>query len=76
MVDGRARAALVIDQLNLRKVSELYSALVIGTMTAFFVAASAAAHVAMLVAVLMAATTAMAVAVAVAAAAAVVLAFS
>ena len=56
MVDGRARAALVIDQLNLRKVSELYSALVIGTMTAFFVAASAAARVAMLVAVLMAAT--------------------
>ena len=66
--DGRARTALVMERLNFRKVSELYSTLVIGTMTAFITAALAAARVAMLMAVLVAVTTAMGVAVAAAAA--------
>ena len=75
MRDGTARAALVMERLNLRKVSELYSTLGMGTMTAFLAAASAVARVAMLVAVLMAVLVAVTVAMAAAAAAVVVLAF-
>ena len=62
MVDGKSHAALVMERLKLRKVSELHPMLVINTMTAFFTAASTAARVAMLVAVLMTATAAMTVA--------------
>ena len=62
MRDGTARAALVMERLNLRKISELNSMLGMGTMTAFLTAASAAVRVAMVVAVLMAATVATAVA--------------
>ena len=75
MRDGTARAALLMERLNLRKVLDLNSTLGMGTMRVFLIAASAVVRVVMLVAVLMAATVTTVVAMAAAAVATVVSAF-